>query len=260
MDKKNNKAGFYVTLFSNASAHVYPGNKISNFRTKLAKPIVLNHQYEVAVIEIQYPRTWLSFPQADSRVEIYNPVKDDALSVTTIELSVGHYTSVEQIIKEFNLKCQQQPGTADIKTQYNTVSNYVGVMGPRGSVLTFRGRLAEILGFKTEEPFVLHYKNTYAPHPADIYGGKYNMFIYADIADYQLVGDAHARLLRAINITDDVRRVAILQFDTPHYTPVSKTLIDDIEIDLKDDQNQHIPFLYGKVFVKLHFRPIRQQF
>lgn len=74
------------------------------------------------------------------------------------------------------------------------------------------------------------------------------MFIYADITDYQLVGDAHARRWR----------VTILQFDSPHYTPVSKTLIDDIEINLKDDQNQHIPFLYGKVLVKLHFCPIRQ--
>lgn len=91
--KNNNNAGFYVSLFSNASAHVYPGNKISNFRTKLAKPIVLDQPYEVGVIEIQYPRIWMSFPQSDSQVEIHDPVKDGTIAVTMIELSVGHYAS-----------------------------------------------------------------------------------------------------------------------------------------------------------------------
>lgn len=54
------KNGFYVTLPSNASMQIYPNNKIWGYRTKLAKPIVLNEP--VGVIELQYPWVWENFP------------------------------------------------------------------------------------------------------------------------------------------------------------------------------------------------------
>lgn len=114
------------------------------------------------------------------------------------------------------------------------------------------------MGFKPGVAFIIpaasdKKKNHAAPYPADIHGGEYNIFIYSDIADYQLVGDSHVPLLRSINICDDVRRMPTLTYDKPHYTSLSKSVIDDIEISLKNDQNQYIPFTYGKVIVKLHF-------
>ena len=53
MDKEVS-GGFYVTLASNASAGIYPQNKIWNFRTKLAKSIHTKQPYEVGLIEAQY--------------------------------------------------------------------------------------------------------------------------------------------------------------------------------------------------------------
>ena len=131
--------------------------------------------------------------------------------------------------------------------------------------MTFRGKLAEILVFKPGDPFEIPavpiLKKIYAaPHPADILGGVYNIYIYSDIVDYQLVGDSHVPLLRCINITPEVGRMPTLTYDKPHYTSLSKSVIDDIEISLKNDQNQYIPFTYGKVIVKLHFRPVKQYF
>ncbi len=63
-----------------------------------------------------------------------------------------------------------------------------------------------------------------------------------------------------VNIADESKRIPTLTFDKPHYTQLSKSHIDDIEISLKNDQNEHIPFTYGKVIVKLHFRPVKQYF
>lgn len=67
--------GLYVTLSSNASAHIYPNNKICRYRTKLVKPIVLNEPYEVGVIEVQYPRIWTTFLKSDAVVEVFTPSK-----------------------------------------------------------------------------------------------------------------------------------------------------------------------------------------
>ena len=259
MEKKN---GFYVTLPSNASIQIYPNNKIWSYRTKLAKPIVLTEPYEVGVIEFQYPRVWASFPASDADVTVYDSKTEQTL---TIPLSVGFYDSIPRIVKEFNSKCLIHQATSHISMQYNNITNLIYFSGAEGTILTFKGRLAEILGFKPGVLFPLppstNFRKHYAaPHPADIHGGSYNIFVYSDIVDYQLVGDSHVPLLRCINITPEVGRMPTLTYDKPHYTSLSKSVIDDIEISLKNDQNQYIPFTYGRVIVKLHFRPVKQYF
>lgn len=259
MEKKN---GFYVTLPSNASTNVYPNNKIWNYRTKLAKPIVLNEPYEVGLIEVQYPRNWITFPSSDAEVSVVN-MKTNKETVLT--LAQGHYDTVQRIVKEFNSKCIVNSATSRISLHYNYITNHIFVTGAEGLAITFRGRLAEILGFEPGNPFIVHdvinfKKPSAAPYPADIYGGSYNIFIYTDIVDYQLVGNSYVPLLRCINVSDEERHTPTLSYDKPHYTSLSKSVIDDIEISLKNDQNKYIPFQYGKVIIKLHFRPVSRSF
>ena len=53
---------FYITLPSNACKELYPKNKASEYNTRLVRPIYLDHQYEVALTQIQFPHTWETFP------------------------------------------------------------------------------------------------------------------------------------------------------------------------------------------------------
>lgn len=256
------KNGFYITLPSNASSHVYPNNKIWQYRTKLAKPIVLNEPYEVGVIEVQYPRVWKSFPEEDADVDIYD---SKTKKTYIISLAVGFYDTIPRILKEFNAKCIVTPQVSRMSLVYNNITNRVIFSGAEGYSLTFKGRLAVMLGFNPGEavniPATLNLKKQHtAPHPADIHAGVYNIFIYSDIVNYQLVGDSYVPLLRCINVSDEPRRMPTLTYDKPHYTSLSKAVIDDIEISLKNDQNQYIPFAFGKVIIKLHFRPVKQFF
>lgn len=247
------KNGFYVTLPSNSSLEVYPNNKIWCYRTKLAKAIVLSEPHEVGLIEIQYPKVWHSFTAADACVDIY----DSKTTITSsVALAVGVYETMDDIVKEFNFRISMLDNMEGVTMIYNVVKNIIYLTGSaQGMSLTFRGRVAAMLGFKPEQPFSIHhdkrFKTYYAPYPADIYGGCYNIFVYSDIVDYQLVGDSYVPLLRCINVSDEAQHIPTLTYDRPHYTSLSKNVIDDIEIVLKDDQNQHIPFLYGKVTVKL---------
>jgi len=50
---------FYITLFSNASQHLYPDNKITAFTIQLAQPIILDPSeiWEVGLCEIYSPST-----------------------------------------------------------------------------------------------------------------------------------------------------------------------------------------------------------
>ena len=96
------KNRFHVTLSSNASLQIYPNNKIWRYRTKLAKPIVLNEPYEVRIIELQYPRVWVNFPASDSDVVIFDYKSKETITIT---LSVGFYDSIPKVVKEFYSKC-----------------------------------------------------------------------------------------------------------------------------------------------------------
>ena len=49
---------FYVTLPSNSSSAYYPNNTISDFTTKLFKPIDLTGKWEVALTEISFPHSY----------------------------------------------------------------------------------------------------------------------------------------------------------------------------------------------------------
>lgn len=254
----NDTNGFYVTVASNASMHVYPNNKICNFRTKLAKPLLLNSAYEVGLIEVQYPRNWLSFTDKDSNIAIFG--SDAKKKKYVIRPTLGFYNDIHKLVKEINSQLANVKDLSSIKLMYNDITSKIYVLRADGLNFIFRGRLAEILGFEPDATFRVEETPTKAPHPADIFGGSYNMFIYSDIVDYQLVGDSRAQLLRCINICNDTRSIPTLTYDKPHYAPICKTTLDDIEISLKNDQNELIPFLYGKVILKLHFKPIKNYF
>ena len=78
--------------------------------------------------------------------------------------------------------------------------------------------------------------------------------------NYQFVGDSYVPLLRCINVSDEPRRMPTLTYDKRHYTSLSKSVVDDDEISLKNDQDLSIPFAFGKVIIKLHFRLLKQLF
>ena len=144
---------------------------------------------------------------------------------------------------------------------YNKVKNRFFINGHPGSKIKCSGRVATILGFK---PGIFlevgRGKQTSAPHPADIQAGLYNIFVYTNIIDFQFVGGQYVQLLKTVNIPHDNNKIITCTFDSPHYNSVPHSHIQDIEINLKTDQNSFLPFSYGKVIVKLHFRPVKQLF
>ena len=65
-----NRDHFYITLFSNASQHLYPDNKISAFTIKLAHPIILDPSeiWEVGLCELSFSERQLLEDNTDALV------------------------------------------------------------------------------------------------------------------------------------------------------------------------------------------------
>jgi hypothetical protein len=83
------------------------------------------------------------------------------------------------------------------------------------------------------------------------------LYVYTDIIDYQLVGDYYSPLLRNIVVDSEFLKTVWAHYDNPHYVKLNKTEINQINISIKDDNEDSIKFKDGKVVIKLHFRPIK---
>lgn len=114
--------------------------------------------------------------------------------------------------------------------------------------------LRYMLGF--EQLDIIGERNIAKYHP-DIRVGFYSLFIYCSLVEPQIVGNVTAPLLRSVHIHGTYGDIVEKLYQTPHYVPVMAKDIDRIEIDIKDDNNQSVPFQFGKTVVKLHFRKKR---
>ncbi len=272
--------GFYVTLPCNASLSVYPENRISSYTTRLAKTINLKGEWQVGLVEIEYPRSWYTFkdnnvfftintapapPQKHASIpgeEVFNELSRIYI-VRDLHVNGGYYDNVSAVISSINNVLEP-----DALLTYDQLINKVQVAAKPNISVTFFEKLSAILGTDPNVPLgrSAYRANadftrsliTNAPHQADINGGFYMMYVYTDIIEYQSVGDSYVPLLRCVHITGEKNDTVSVRYDKPHYVSVNKSLITDITIELKNDQNREIPFSYGKVVVKLDFRPAKQ--
>ena len=53
---------FQITLPSNTNLELYPENAANNYTTKLCYPLNLQGNWEVALVDIQYPLEWTNAP------------------------------------------------------------------------------------------------------------------------------------------------------------------------------------------------------
>jgi hypothetical protein len=100
--------------------------------------------------------------------------------------------------------------------------------------------------------------------PVEMNEGLNLIFVYSDVVEYNVVGHTSVPLLRVIPFKVDSATIADeeggntyhvhREFVHPHYLPVSKSYFDTVNITIKGDLGQNIPFTHGKVTVKLHFR------
>jgi hypothetical protein len=95
-------------------------------------------------------------------------------------------------------------------------------------------------------------------HPYDISGGHYSLFVYSDIVKPTHVGDSFTQFLGMVEIPNDVNfgKQVVIKYSNPIYVPLLLNEFDTIEIDIKNDSGETIPFKFGRVHIILHFRKV----
>ena len=83
------------------------------------------------------------------------------------------------------------------------------------------------------------------------------LFIYSDVCEPYITGDGKTSLLRIVSVDTSNRDFGSCQsihFSSGHYIPLHRTDFQTIEIDIRDQLGEHIPFEFGTLTVTLHFR------
>ena len=256
-------SNFYMVLPSNVkTTGEFEKNKISHYHTPMPRPVQLTGgQWECALSEIFYPHSWYNIKGPLTRFEVKCGHGLRRSYKVAVSIAKGFYTP-KSLADEMNSRFKAIT-TAPFYGRVKFLES-VGIMKitlRHGETLTVHSHLAQLMGFDRK---VFRYKagtqvsaNDYvfrSNRASDLNANLHQIYVYSDLVKETLVGDSYVPLLAVLNVRgwlgDNMHEV----FQNPHYTETSGSTINSIEIALCDDQGELVPFLYGKVIVKLHFR------
>ena len=256
-------SGFYVQLPSNASMDLFPNNKLCCYKTQLPRTLNFQHNYEVGLVEIQYPNSWKTFYEENSyTVSIQHlpgfPDGDlSQISLHSVALPREQYTNITELINKVQLEVNLigiENGWGDnvLTIEENKLERKLVFFIKQEVFLMFSDEFCEMVGLRKGQ-FIGGTVRT--EHRYDINHGFRSLYVYCDICEPQFVGDVMVPLLRTVAVEGERGDYITRIYDVPHYIPVSLNGINTIEINIKDDTGVDVPFIDGKVMCKLHFRP-----
>ena len=201
-------------------------------------------EWEVALAEVTYPHRWLNVTEG-------NLLACSAGGTNSIihfhHVPEGYYPTPEDLFNSFEPPIEHD---GLVRFKYNKFIQKVIIKTDENVVLKLLGHLANLLGFDDGTTVTRIKKSTRVMDMRPFY----SLFIYSNIVEYHTVGDTRAPLLRIVNVDGSYGETVTKIYDSPHYMPLKHKLVDMIEIDIRDDTGKAIPFVSGRVIVKLHFR------
>jgi hypothetical protein len=267
-----------MTLLSDGSMNHFSSNTQSSFRIKLPKAIdIKKGQWDMAVVEMILPSQVYNVSKEESQFKIVSKYKGlirhmlelsppscetDGDSVTyPLCITPGAYHSAEQLVGAINDAIQKNVGEAlkvvncQFDMRYSTLAKRVKFAKHVKEDVRLRfhpGMLAK-LGASAQKD-ILPRDDLAFTHDVDLYAGINHMFIYSDVADFTLLGDVQAPILRVVPFQESHQIHVHKEFLNLHYVPISKPYFDEIGIHIRGDTGELIQFSGGKSMIKLHFK------
>lgn len=243
-------SNFYLTLPSNSSINFYPNNTLTHYVTKLPSRIHLEGEWEVGLTDIHYPHSWYNLQDAEMFVFKEN-------SGQKIKIEDGYYETTEYIVDTVNQLIETTVKDKRVQLHYNPVNQRTTVELAPHCQYEMNTSLRSLLGFASHQAITFggnEGQTHKGDHVVDMDRGMYALFVYSDLVTPRIVGDKSVPLLRTVPITGHHGDTVVHYFQNVHYIDVLRKDFDTVEIDIRDDTGQPIPFQRGKLVLTLHFR------
>ena len=244
--------------------------------TKLtsAKQLQLDvDDWEVGLAEIIYPHSWNNINDARFTIRYQEGGVSVWQDVTVPDALYEQPNDLVQALNEAVNEILPTEQTDSIHFVYNTLMRKFTACVKPGYVVRFRKSLSVALGLgdhnvtlrcsrdsedygisRTDERVIYDSDKIIGDFMVDLNRGLHTFFIYCNVVESQLVGDAHVPLLRTVAVKGRNGEVVSHSFDNVHYVPLSRSTFQELLIHISDDTGQRVPFQYGRVIAKLHFR------
>jgi len=271
----------YITLPSNTAD--FEDNKTSNFRVKLPNPIHLEGEWEMGLVEIQYPYSWNNIHGRTYLGNLENCIlfliRPDTIPIF-IEIESGYYDTIHELIAGIQIGIEktkkeklslENPETPENKKmisqaldsesgfaiKYNQISKRVTVKLNTEVIdhCIFGRHIQYMLGFDTDRLESFSHPRNIAKYPPDLTAGFTTLYLYCNLIQPQIVGGSLVPLLRTIPIRQHKFGESVdREFLSPHYIRLRTNSFDTVEISIKNDSNELVGFNFGKVIAKIHLR------
>ena len=271
---------FVIHLPSNVQPTRFPSNCASNYSTQLDNAIDLNGEWDVALVEVTYPKSVKMFEgegikftetirtpkcrsvgrgsrkhvnvgvHADTPCTETNDVDPAVLSKHTYwQVPSPRENTIEALVETLNEKSTEFGYSFQHRNGILSLT-----LHDQNKELQLDKSLADLLGFDR-----FHFNKEGVTHygfqsPA-LYRNIDYVFIYSNILDHVNVGHMTAPLLHAIPFMKDGHGPLIHHaIRTPIFRPMNASKLDRIDLRLCDGNGQDIPFIEGKTLIILNIR------
>jgi hypothetical protein len=286
-----------VVLSSNVKSF-YEQNTIANFKSKLSSNMSFPDDWEVGINFISYNLSWYNLSSKQKiTLSCFDEGREKIIDLE-IYVNTGKYDTIELLIFEINtqltkfhdlLKFSVFPELyVNELTRIIELKNGISEASGKLIFVTFTDELCLMLGLdkvkmdNIKDEKMTFYQNALAntdltdlltteltesekwifgDHPYDISGGNYSLFVYSDIVKPTHVGDSFTQFLGLVEIPNDIAfgKQVVIKYSNPIYVPLLLNEFDTIEIDIKNDSGETIPFNFGRVHIILHFRKVNKK-
>ena len=144
---------FYLTLPSNNSMEYYPENILAQFTSRLPNAINLSGDWEVGLVEIQYPQNWFNVPTL-KRHRIFT-VRSTAtadengpLVRRSFYIRAGYYPHIYDLLTEIQEKTNEALSDVNnsIRLNYDGITRKISVTFSRPCSLSLPMHIRKIIG------------------------------------------------------------------------------------------------------------------
>ena len=281
---------FYIFLSSNIESEFssQKHNSIGNFRTNLPYKIELSDEYQVAISDIGYTRSWYNIEE-DEKMDIQTNSTTEKIQCI---LPAGYYKDRESLRKAINESIFKE--TYNVKSitvpPYllfdDTKQRFILVFGSAADTkikdyyyIYFSKYLSNLLGFVDEEIGIFNSVNFEKFRIQNISMNNKNktriapylcasnipqlqiinsIYVYSDLIKPVIVGNNRAQLMRHVEVPKgiDFKDNFFINFRDRFYHPLNHCEFDTINITLKDDKGKIIDFKEGCATITLHFKKV----
>lgn len=273
---------FFVTLLSNSSLSMYPGNTTTSFTVNLPQKIRLIGNWKVAVAEMHYNYNFFNVSEGSNRIwftkkqKIRNEhvqgggetknIGEEATDVTRVSSNISHflqiptgsYNNMNDLIDTLNHEIKKQFKIEQKIFSLNKMNNRCEINFGRYEdyyeSVKCDGRLNLQLGF---EPGTNLINYSISQHCCNIhFGVPDQMMIYTDIIEPTFIGHEKAYVIKIVNTLPknlSFGDACFVNFEQMHYVNVEKREFESITVNIRHSTGDFMPFQHGVFTIKLHF-------